>query len=417
MRSYETFGQRKPVVASRDGVVIAGNHQLQAAEQLGWDSLAVVYVDDDEIKAKAFALADNRTADLGNYDEAALAGMLADVAVDADLLAATSFTEGDLAALLAGPPVAPLVDPDEILPLPADPITCRGDVWLLGPHRILCGSCRELADVQKVMDGKPVNVAFTSPPYASQRTYDESSGFRPIHPDVYVDWFEAVQANVATVLAPDGSWFVNIKEHAADGQRSLYVKDLTLAHVRSWSWLFVDEFCWTRPAPPGSWPDRFKNGWEPVLQFSLARPKFRASMVAVRSDAVPVKSSVAGANVSGPNGKYWNLSSETTSGLAYPSNVVSAAGVAAHSGHTAAFPVGLPQFFIKAYSAPGDAALDPFMGSGSTLIAAHHEGRVGYGIELSPAYVDVICRRYQALTGDKPVLEETGEPHDFAADG
>lgn len=102
-RSLKKFGQRKPVVAHRDGTVLAGNHTLQAAHKLQWAYLAVVWVDDDARTAKAFAAADNHTGDLGHYDEELLAELLADVRVDDELWAATSYTDGDLAKLLAGP--------------------------------------------------------------------------------------------------------------------------------------------------------------------------------------------------------------------------------------------------------------------------------------------------------------------------
>jgi len=85
-RSYERFGQRKPIVAKRDGTVIAGNHQLMAAQQLKWPEIAVVFVDDDDLTAKAFALADNRIGDLGSYDLESLSALLLEVAVDDDLL-------------------------------------------------------------------------------------------------------------------------------------------------------------------------------------------------------------------------------------------------------------------------------------------------------------------------------------------
>jgi hypothetical protein len=99
--SLGEFGQRKPVVATRDGVVIAGNHTLAAAQRLGWSQLAVVWVDDDERTASAFALADNRTGDLGIYNDRALADLIATVADDPALLLATSHTAEDLASLLA----------------------------------------------------------------------------------------------------------------------------------------------------------------------------------------------------------------------------------------------------------------------------------------------------------------------------
>lgn len=95
----------------------------------------------------------------------------------------------------------------------------------------------------KVLDGAKINVAITSPPYASQRKYDESSGFKPIRPNEYVEWYRPIAENIKANLTKDGSYFCNIKEHCDDGQRDLYVKDLTIAHVREWGWMFVDEFC------------------------------------------------------------------------------------------------------------------------------------------------------------------------------
>lgn len=99
-RSLERFGQRKPVVVNNDGTVIAGNHTVMAARQLGWDEVAAVEVDDDPITAQAFALADNRTGDLGTYDDADLLAMLQAVAEHEDLLIATAYTPEDLLALL-----------------------------------------------------------------------------------------------------------------------------------------------------------------------------------------------------------------------------------------------------------------------------------------------------------------------------
>ena len=110
MRSYTRFGQRKPIVAQRTGgsetaptgVVIAGNHQLEAARRLGWRSIAVVWVDDDDNTARAFALADNKTSDLGSYDNGALAKMLLSIEDDPELLVATSYTPADVAKLVNG---------------------------------------------------------------------------------------------------------------------------------------------------------------------------------------------------------------------------------------------------------------------------------------------------------------------------
>ena len=272
-------------------------------------------------------------------------------------------------------------------------------------HRLYCGDSTKAEDVARLMDGAKANVCFTSPPYASQRKYDESSGFKPIHPDKYVEWWDAVQANVAKHLAADGSMFVNIKEHCEDGQRSLYVKELAIAHVRQWGWCLIDEFCWTRLGPPGSWPNRFKNGFEPIFHFSRqVKIRFRPDAVSHASSDIPVSSSKAGVNTAFTNGEHWNLSAKTEKGKARPGNVVVASGVEPHTGHAAAFPIALPTFFIRAFSDEADAIYEPFAGSGTTMIAAEQLKRRCFGMEISPAYCDVICQRFENLTGLKATL-------------
>jgi DNA modification methylase len=371
--------------------------------------------------AEAYVVIANESTTRGGWDDPLLGQVLADLAEqDADLLALTGFTDEDIAALLGegeAEPLPGLTDPDDVPDAPVEAVTRPGDVWLLGPHRIICGDSRDFDTVSRLLGEVRVNVAFTSPPYASQRAYDESSGFKPIPPNQYVDWFEDVQANVRAVLADDGSWFVNIKEHCEDGQRHLYVKDLTIAHVRRWGWLFVDELCWfdTRNGVPGGWSNRFKDAWEPVFHFSgAAGIKFRPLVNGTTSDDV-FDYSRDNAKAGSGSGLLGEKALGMHNGVARPSNVVQipAGGDGSHS---AQFPVALPAWFIRAYSDPGDVVFDPFMGSGTTLIAANREGRVAYGAEISPAYTDTICARYQKHTGDLPILESTGEPHDFLSD-
>ena len=166
--SLNRFGQRKPIVANTAGVVIAGNHTLQAARQLGWTHIAVVRVDDDDATAKAFALADNRTAELGSYDDAALEAMVRDVLeFDAELLADTGGSGEDLEAVLAGlePPLPPPLEDPDAVPDRAPALTVPGDVWLLGPHRLLCGDSTVPSDVERVMAGGQADMVWTDPPY------------------------------------------------------------------------------------------------------------------------------------------------------------------------------------------------------------------------------------------------------------
>ena len=280
-----------------------------------------------------------------------------------------------------------------------------GQVWQLGRHRVACGDCRNADDVARLLDGDQINVAITSPPYASQRKYVEGSGFEPIHPDNFVEWFAPVQENVAQNLADDGSWFVNIKEHCHDGQRVLYVKDLTLAHVRQWGWRFVDEFVWARGGVPGKWPNRFKNQWEPVFHFSTSSAvKMRHNNVVVPSTDVL---SYSPDNPKSKTGFHSNKGRKTkTAGDALPGNLLKIRPeVTQTENHPAPFPTKLPAFFIKAFSDPDDLVFDPFGGSGSTLIAAEEEGRACAIMDIAAEYVAVMLERWHKMTGDDPKLE------------
>jgi len=402
--SIQEFGFGAPILARRENFeIIAGHTRLKAALRLGLERVPVRFRDLTAEQAHALAISDNKTGERATWLEAGLREQMKIQLArdDAPPIAAMGFDEKSLLSLMleGAPPVSETTEPAN--QLPKHPTTKKGDVWQLGAHRLICGDCRDPATLKK-LGASSIAVAFTSPPYARQRKYDESSGFKPIKPENYVAWFEAVQANVRASLADDGSWFVNIKEHCDDGQRSLYVKDLTLAHVRTWGWRFVDEFSWNRPAPPGRWPDRFKNGFEPVFHFAAGRiGTFRPESVGHNSENVPKLSSVVGSNEGGPNGKYWNISDEAAPGLALPSNVVAVSGVQHGTGHSAAFPVGLPTFFVKAFSDEGDRVFDPFMGSGTTLIAAEQLQRISYGCELSRGYCDVAVERWQQLTGGR----------------
>jgi site-specific DNA-methyltransferase (adenine-specific) len=289
---------------------------------------------------------------------------------------------------------------------------------MTAPYAVLCGDCRDLATVRRLMDGEKANVVITSPPYAAQREYDKSSGFEPIPPDKYIEWYRAVSDSIKDVLAPDGSYFLNIKEHAEDVQRHLYVKKLVIAHVEQWGWRFVDEFCWrkTNEGVPGGWKNRFKNAFEPVFHFvRQERIKFRPGAVSHEtgdyfsySPNNPKSRSGSGLLGCGPRGSVAdrNANSEAwqktrrngdhdkrVNGLARPSNVIEAKTESSEGDHSAPFPVALVKFFIQAFSDPGDLVWDPFGGSGTTCVAALLTGRRGRMTEISPAYCDIAVQR------------------------
>ena len=280
----------------------------------------------------------------------------------------------------------------------------QGDVWKLGRHILVVGDCRD----QKIAEQcwGTASLCFSSPPYADRREYDSESGFTPITADRYVDWFESVQKTVGAILKQNGSFCLNIRAHAENGFRHLYVYDLVLSMCRKWGWGLVDDMVWRRPGYPGKWPNRLKNDWEGVYHFcrESGLAAFNPSSAGVKSDRCIQK---VGKKVGRHTGNNFSGHDTRGDGVALPSNVVYAQ-CSNESMHQAAFPEALADFYVKVFSNEGDWVLDPFCGSGTTLVACEKNGRNGIGIELSPKYADIAIDR-MTLLGIEPELMSSME--------
>ena len=253
------------------------------------------------------------------------------------------------------------------------------------------------------MPANSVDLIVTSPPYADQRT----STYGGIRPDNYVEWFIPIATELLRVLKPDGTFILNIKEKTVDGERHTYVIELILA-MRALGWRWTEEFVWNKKNSfPGKWPNRFRDGWERLLQFNKEK-KFNMHQDAVR---VPIgdwaKSRLKSlsdtdmrrdeSKVGSGFGK--NVSSWIGRETVYPNNVLTLATESSNKRHSAVYPVGLPTWFIHLFTEPGDVVLDPFLGSGTTSVAAMRLNRQSYGIEILPEYVELAKERIQAEAG------------------
>ena len=324
--SIREFGFTNPILIDSDSGVIAGHARLEAARKLSLTEVPVIVLDHlTETQKRAYILVDNRLALNAGWDDELLAAELVTLREEEFDLALLGFDDEELRRLAneIDQKAIDERDEEETSEPPVEPVTRAGDLWLIGKHRLTCGDCRDASVLSPLLAGAQANVVITSPPYASQRTYDETSGFQPIPPADYATWFREVAANIQSVLSPDGSYFLNIKEHAEGGERSLYVKDLVIAHQRQWGWRFVDEFCWRNTANgvPGGWPNRFKNAWEPVFHFTRSeRIKFRPEAVSHESEDVVVYSPD---NPKAPSGSgLLGCGADKIAGLARPSNVI-----------------------------------------------------------------------------------------------
>ncbi len=253
-------------------------------------------------------------------------------------------------------------------------------------NQIIQGDC--LSVLPKLFEeaGEFADLMVTSPPYAQQR--EDSYGGIP-EAD-YPDWMVSIVRAGMKILKPSGSLICNIKEHATKGVRSTYVLETVLRLAKEFRW--VDEFIWhkTNPFPTGS-KCRLKDGFERCLHFAKSAD-YQFFPDAVRTKSV---SKWAGTNerrknkgaFSTTNGSQMSMSRRVTGDLVRPSNVLTMASSCINIGHPATFPVELPEFFIRLMTKEGDVVLDPFVGSGTTALAAQRLGRSFLGIEMSGEYV------------------------------
>ena len=209
--SLERFGQQKPVVVQAStGYVVAGNHLLRAARRLGWAEIAASVVELDDAAAVAYMLADNRTADLGGYDDALLAAILAEQQAE-DNLAATGYDADAVAALLAAAGLEDGRDPDAApdLPAEAEVYVRPGELWALGRHRLLCGDATDPAAVARLLDG-PADLVWTDPPYSLAYTGKTRRALTIANDDLGPEGTRALVASALRLapLRPGGCFYV-----------------------------------------------------------------------------------------------------------------------------------------------------------------------------------------------------------------
>lgn len=273
--------------------------------------------------------------------------------------------------------------------------------------KIILGDCEQ---VLREFPDNSVDLIFTSPPYADQR----KRTYGGVRPNEYVDWFLPKAEQFLRVLKPTGTFILNIKERVVNGERHIYVIELLL-RMREQGWLWTEEFIWHKKnSYPGKWPNRFRDAWERLLQFNKRR-KFNmyqeAVMIPVGDWAQDRLASLSETDkirdeskVESGFGK--NISNWLGRDMVYPNNVVHMATECSNRGHSAAFPVDLPTWFIRLFTVEGDIVLDPFIGSGTTAVAAKQLGRKYVGIDISEEYCQIAEERVMRI--QPRLFEEAG---------
>ena len=422
--SIVEYGWTNPVLVDGDNGVIAGHGRLAAARKLGLDEVPVIELGHlTPAQKRAYVISDNRLALDAGWDEELLALELAELSEAGYDLALTGFDESEIDALLddettggdgeqeeAGDDAA-----DDIPDTPVVPVSRAGDVWALGPHRLICGDAADAGVVAALMQGERARLCFTSPPYGNQRDYTTGG---------IADWDALMRGVFAQLpMADDAQVLVNLGLIHRDNEFVPYW-DGWLGWMRTQSWRRFAWYVWDQgPGMPGDWAGRFAPSFEFVFHFNRAsrKPnkivpcKHAGQESHLRADG----SSTAMRSKEGEVGG-WTHAGQPTQDTRIPDSVIR---VMRHKGkigqdidHPAVFPVALPQFVIDAYSDEGDLVFEPFGGSGTTMLAAQRIGRICRTVEIAPEYVDVAVRRFQQNHPDVPVtLLATGQSFDEVA--
>jgi site-specific DNA-methyltransferase (adenine-specific) len=264
--------------------------------------------------------------------------------------------------------------------------------------QILHGDCLQ---VLKSIPENSIDLIVTSPPYADQRkeVYDS------IHPDKYVAWFMPRADEFLRVLKPTGSFILNIKERVVNGERHTYVLELIM-EMRRHKWLWTEEYMWhKRNSHPGKWPNRFRDNWERLLHFTKSKhfQMFQDEVkVPVGNWAEKRLKNLSETDKKRDNSRVGsgfgkNVSNWVGRELVYPSNVLHMATESSNKNHAATFPEALPSWFIRLFTKEGDVVLDPFVGSGTTCVAAKKICRHYVGIDNSPEFIKIAEDRLQKV--------------------
>ncbi|MEW5782285.1 MAG: site-specific DNA-methyltransferase [Pseudomonadota bacterium] len=377
--SIAEFGFVNPILTGADGVLVAGHGRLAAARKLGLATVPVVVLDHlTPTQRRALVLADNRLAELATWDDALLRvelEALQDEGFDLDL---TGFDADALAELLADeePQIEGRTEDDAIPEMPEEPVSRPGDVWRLGPHRLVCGDATTAEAYARLFpDGERADMVFTDPPYNVNYANSAKDKLRGKHRPILNDalgegFYDFLYDALALIMAHTrGAIYVAMSSSELDTLQAAF-----RAAGGHWSTFII----WAKNTFTLGRSD-YQRQYEPIL---YGWPEGATRHWCGDRD----------------QGDVWQIKKPAKNDL-----------------HPTMKPVDLVERAIRNSSRPGDVVLDPFGGSGTTLIAAEKAGRVARLIELDPKYADVIVRRWQDWTGQQATREADGLAFDQAA--
>lgn len=407
--SIAEFGFVSPILIGPDRTIIAGHGRLMAARQLGLAEVPVIELGHlTEVQRRALVIADNRIAENAGWDEDLLRAELAALQVEGFELEVLGFGEEDLAALLedtedGGALPAELGDPDFVPEAPPRPVSERGDVWLLGPHRVMCGDSTDAAEVQAMCAG-PVDACWTDPPY--NVNYEGAAG-RIANDNLAENDFRqfltrALKA-AAAVMKPGAPIYVAHADTEGLAFRSAF---------RAAGFKLSGCLVWVKPSlvlgrSDYQWRhEPILYGWKPGAAHCWYGGRKQTTVR--EAAAVPLRIMPDGTLQVDVANRTFVVSGQNLSIEAYDGSVIRAERPARNAEHPTMKPVALILEMLENSTRRGDRVLDLFGGSGSTLIACHKAGRVARLMELDERFCDVIVERWQTFSGERATVEADG---------
>ena len=398
--SIKEFGFTNPVLIDGDGGIIAGHGRVMAAKSMKLESVPCIRLDHlTEAQKKAYVIADNKLALNAGWNDQMLGLELADLQGLGFDLKLTGFTDDELASLMAPEPTDGLIDEDEVPSIPEQPKSQRGDVWLLGEHRLMCGDSTQADDLAKLMDGDKADLVWTDPPYnvavdgkAGKIMNDDmsKSEFRKFLQSVYARYFENMREGAVIYVAHGES------ERAAFSD-CLVEAGLKLSEVLIWvkqsGTLSRQDFNWKH--------EPILYGWKEGKGHHFCGDFTLTTVIDDDLDIDKMKKDELVAMLK-------QIKEQM------PTTIVRHDRPTKSDLHPTMKPVGLVQRMVEWSSMDGWIVLDLFGGSGSTLIACQKANRRARLMELDPKFCDVIVKRYQEFTGKKATHAETGKTFDEA---
>ena len=399
-QSIETFGFIAPALVDGENNVIAGHCRILACRELGWSEIPAIRIENlSEAKRRALMIADNRLAENASWDERLLSEQLRDLSLaelDFDI-EVIGFDMGEIDLKIAGLDGEPAAeDPADEIPEGATTLTVSkpGDLWLLGDHRVLCGSALDIPNLDTLMGGERAAMAFTDPPY-NVPIEGHVTGLGKIHHRSFAMAAGEMSSPSFTVFLARG-----LRNQAG------FCMAGSLLYV-CMDWRHIGELL----AASREADADLQNLCVRVKDNGGMGPLYRSQHELVfvfKTGGGPHRNNVQLGRFGRNRSNVWHypgvnsFSRKTGEG-----NLLAL--------HPTVKPVRLVADAILDCTARGDIVLDGFLGSGTTLIAAERTGRRGFGIEFEPAYVDTIIRRWQKLTGNSARHAENGRSFDDLA--